>query len=78
MLKDYDMSVLCNPGKDNVVAHTLSYITMCSVSHVEEAKIYLVKDVHRLVRLGVGLDDSPNCGFMAHHNIESFLVVDEV
>ena len=50
-------------------------MTMGSVSDVEEAKKDLVKDVHRLARLGVRLEDSPNGGFMVHHNSESSLVV---
>ena len=55
MLKDYNMSVLYHPNKDNVAADALSHLSMDSVSHVNEAKIYLVKDVHRLARLGVSL-----------------------
>ena len=35
-----------------------------------------MKDVHRLARLGVRLEDSPNGGFMVHHNSESSLVVE--
>ena len=46
------------------------------MSHVEEAKKDLVKDVHRLARLGVRLEDSPNGGFVVHHNSESSSVVD--
>ena len=49
-------------------------MTMGTVSHVEKSKKYLVKDVHRLARLGVWLEDSPNCGFVFHHNSESSLV----
>ena len=40
---------------------------MGSVSHVEEEKKELVKDVHVLDLLGVRLEDSPNGGFMVHH-----------
>ena len=36
----------------------------------------LVKDVHRLVHLGVILEDSPNGDFMVNHNFESSLVVE--
>ena len=74
-LKDYDMSVIYHPDKANVVADSLSRMTMVSVSHVDEAKKDLVKDVHRLDRLGVRLEDSPNYGFMVHRNSESSLVV---
>ena len=52
-LKDYDMSVHYHLGKANVVADALSILYMSSVSHVEEKRKELVKDVHRLARLGV-------------------------
>ena len=52
LLKDYDMKFLYHPGKANVVADALSRMTMGSVSHVEQEKKELVKDVHRLARLG--------------------------
>ena len=48
LLKDYDMSVLYHPGKAYVVVDALSHMTMGSVSHVEEAKKDLLKDVHNL------------------------------
>ena len=63
MLKYYDISVLYHPGKANVVADALSRMTMGSVSHIDEAKKDLVKDVHRLARLGVRFQDSLNGGF---------------
>ena len=75
-LKDYDMSVLYHPCKANMVADTLSCMSMGCVSHVEEDKKELVKDVHRLDRLGVRLEDSPIGGFMVHHNSDSSLVVE--
>ena len=53
MLKDYNMSVLYHPGKANVVADSLRRMTMGSVSHIDEAKKYLLRDVHRLSILGV-------------------------
>ena len=62
------MSVLYHPGKANVVADTLSRTNMGSVSHVEEEKKELVKEVHRLDPLGVRLEYSTNGGFMVHHN----------
>ena len=54
-LKDYDMSVHYNPNKVNVVADALRRLSMGSVAHVEEKRKDLVKDVHRLARLGVRL-----------------------
>ena len=71
LMKDYDMSVYYHPGKANMVAHDLRRMTMGSVSRVYEAKKNLVKYVHKLARL----EDSPNGGFMVHHNSESSLVV---
>ena len=52
MSKDYDMSVLYHHDKINVVADALSRMTMGSVSHLDEAKKDLAREVHRLGRLG--------------------------
>ena len=41
---------------------------MGSVYHVKEAKKDLVKDFHRLYRLGVRLEDSLNDVLMVHNN----------
>ena len=76
LLKDYDMSALYHLGKANVVADALSCMTMGSVSHIEEAKKDLVKDDHRLSRLGMRLEYSTNGVFMVHHNCELSLVVE--
>ena len=62
------MSVLYHHSKANVVADALSRMIMGNVSNVEEEKKELVKDVHRLARVGLRLEDSPNGGFMVHHN----------
>ena len=59
-----------------MVADSLSRMTIGSVSHVEKTEKDLVNDVDRLARLGVRLEDSPNGGFMVHHNSESSLVVE--
>ena len=76
MLKDYDMSVLYHSVKADVVANALSRMTMDSVSHIDEAKKDLAKQVHRLARLGVSLEDSSNGGFMVGNSFESSLVVE--
>ena len=70
------MSVLYHPGKDNVVADTLIRLSMGSVSHVEETNRNLVKDVHKLARLGFQIEDYPNGGVVVHHNSESSFVVE--
>ena len=62
------MSFLYHPDKANVVADALSHMTIGSVSHIDEAKKDLVKEDHRLSRLGVRLEGSPNGGAMVHHN----------
>ena len=59
-----------------MVADALRHMTMGSVCHVEEAKKDLEKDVNRSSRFGVRLKDSPNGGFMVHHNYESSFVVE--
>ena len=59
-----------------MVEDVLCRMTMVSVSHVEEEKKKLVKYVHRLDSVGVRLEDSPNGGFMVHHNSDSLLVVE--
>ena len=59
------MTILYHPGKANVVVNALSRMIMGS-----EAKKDLVKDVHRLARSGVRLEESFNGGFMVHHTSE--------
>ena len=76
MLKDHDMSVLYHFCKATIVADALSRLSMGSVSHVEESKRNLVKVIHRLARLGVRIENSPNGGMVVHHNYESSLVVE--
>ena len=75
LLKDYDMSVLYHIGNSNLVEDALSRMTKGSVSHIDEAKKDVVRDVHRLARLCVRLEDSLSGGFMVHDNSDSSLVV---
>ena len=70
------LSVLYHPGNANEVVDALNHMTIGSVPHVDEYKKDLVKDVHRLARLRIRLEDSPSCVFMVHHNSESSLVVE--
>ena len=49
------MSVHYHLGKANVVADSLSTVSMSSVAHVKEERDDLVKDVHCLAHLGVRL-----------------------
>ncbi|XP_069145663.1 uncharacterized protein [Solanum lycopersicum] len=72
--KDYDMNVHYHPGKDNVVADALSSMSMRCIAHVEDETKELVKDVHRLARLGVRLVDSTSGGVSVHPSSESSLI----
>ena len=47
------MSVLYNPRKPNVAEDALSQVYMGSVAYVNNDKKELVKDFHRMARLGV-------------------------
>ncbi|WMV38199.1 hypothetical protein MTR67_031584 [Solanum verrucosum] len=70
------MSVLYHPGKANVVTDALSQLSMGSVAHIDDNKKELVRDIHRLARLGVRLVDSTKGGVMVHNGSSSSLVVD--
>ena len=59
-----------------MVTISLIMLLIGYVSHIDEVKKDLVRDVHRLSRLGERLKDSPNGGFMVCHNSESSLVVE--
>ena len=64
------MIVLYHADKANVVAETLSRSSTGSVSHVEDFKRNLVRDVHMLARLVVRIEDSHIGGVVVHHNSE--------
>ncbi|WMV32887.1 hypothetical protein MTR67_026272 [Solanum verrucosum] len=49
---------------------------MGSVAHVDDESKELVRDVHRLARLGVQLVDSTKGGIMVHNCSESSIVAD--
>ena len=70
------MNVHYHPGKANVVAESFSRMSMGSTTHVEDGKKELVKDVHRLARLGVWFVDSTSGGILVHPSSESSLVVE--
>ena len=74
MLKDYDKNVLYHMGKANVAADALRRMRMGSTTHVEDEKKELVKDVHRLERLGVWLVDSTTGGVSFNPSSESSLM----
>ena len=65
-----------SPQQGEYVADALSQLSMGSVSHVDEFKRNLVTDVHRLARLEVWIEDSPNGGMVVHYNSELSLVIE--
>ncbi|KAF3625841.1 hypothetical protein FXO38_26150 [Capsicum annuum] len=58
LLKDYDMSMLYHSDKANVVKDTFSRLSIGSVSHLENDKKELAREVQQLSRLDVRLVDS--------------------
>ncbi|KAF3656468.1 hypothetical protein FXO38_14137 [Capsicum annuum] len=74
LLKEYDKSVLYHLSKPNVVAYTLSRLSMMSISHVEDEKNDLAPKVHRLAKLGVWLVGSAEGSILVHNGLESSLV----
>lgn len=63
------------PDKANVVADALSRLSMASVANVDDEKRELVREVHRLARLGVQLVHSTKGGVMVHNGSESSFVM---
>lgn len=53
------MTILYHPRIENMVADALSLMTMGSITHLQDGKIVLLKDVHRLAWLGIKHEDSP-------------------
>ena len=70
------MSVPYHPDKANVVQDALSWMSMGSVSHLDEDKKDLARELHKLSRLEVILESAPDGGAIAHHSSESSLVVE--
>ena len=75
LLKDFYMSVFYHSGKTNVVADALSQLSMRSMSHIDDEKKDLVKEVQQLARLGVQLANAPSGGVLVHLGSESSFVV---
>lgn len=57
-MKDYYISVLYHPSKENMVAAALSKLLIGSVAYVDDQKKGSVRDVHRLTQLVVQFVDS--------------------
>ena len=76
LLKDYYMNVHYHPGKAIIVADALRKMSMGSTSHIKDEKKDLVKDIHRLDRLGVQLVNSTSLGVSVNPSPESSLVLE--
>ena len=63
LLKDYYINVHYHPCKSNIVDDALIRRSMGSTTHIEDEKKELVKDIHKLARLGVRLVDSTSAVF---------------
>ena len=70
------MNVHYHPDKANVVTDGISRMTIGSVFHLDKTKKDLAREVHRLDRLGMRLESSPNGGAIVHYNSESSLVAE--
>ena len=60
------MIVHYHQGKANVVADALRRLSMRSTPHIYDGKKKLVKDVHRLARLGARWMGSTSGGVLVH------------
>ena len=69
------MRVAYHIEKANMLVDALCQLSMESVSHIQESKRNLVKDINRLAHLGVRIEDSSNGGMMVNHNSEFYFVV---
>lgn len=67
------MSLHYYPGKANVVADALSRLSIGSLSHFEEGKREMMKDIHQLANLGVRLLDFKDGGVVVHEIAKSSL-----
>ena len=75
-LKDYYMSVHYHHDKENVVADSLSRLSIGSVTHVEKEIKQLVRDMHRLARLGVYLMSISDSGVIVQNGAKSSSVLE--
>ena len=74
--KEYDMSVFDHSSKTNVEADALSRMTMGSLSHIDEAKKDLAKEVYTCDILEERFEDSSDGSFMVGKNSKTSLIVE--
>ena len=61
LLKDYDYSILYNPGKANVVVDALSRKSSGSLAHISTERRALVKELHELIDQGLQWKVTKKC-----------------
>ncbi|XP_070039490.1 uncharacterized protein [Nicotiana tomentosiformis] len=76
LLKDYDVDILCHPGKANVVVDALSQKPMRSLGHVETDKLEITKDLYQLANLSIRLLDTGDGGAVVQNAVGSSLVAE--
>ncbi|XP_070026542.1 uncharacterized protein [Nicotiana sylvestris] len=62
LLKDYDVEILYQPGKANIVPDALSHKSMGSLVHIEVGRQGLTKELHQLANMRIILLDSDDGG----------------
>ena len=70
LLKDYDCTIHYHPGKANVVADALSRKSSGSLTHIQEVRRPLIKELHELVDEGVRFDLSKAGAMIAHFQVK--------
>ena len=68
------MSILDHLSNVNMVVDALIRLSIGSITHVEEEKRELSKDIHRISIMGVKLMDSIEGGIVVTNGAESSLV----
>ncbi|WRX29256.1 Reverse transcriptase [Theobroma cacao] len=74
LLKDYDCTILYNPGKANVVADALSRKSMGSLAHISTDRRSLVREIHSMGDICVHLEVAETDALLAHFRVRPILM----
>ena len=74
VLKDYDVDILHHPGKENVVAHALSHMSMGRLTDIQRERRNMVREIQRLSSLRVRLANSEDSGVSIREVAESSII----
>ncbi|XP_070045660.1 uncharacterized protein [Nicotiana tomentosiformis] len=75
LLKDYDINILYHQSKANVVADALSRKSMGALTHLAVQRRTLGREIQKLAKDGIRLDETEEGGITAYALIQSSLVV---